>query len=142
MSKIKRGHIVETMVWLSIVLIFYLFSFEFDQEIGQIVKKFFDKSWIHSPVSKGKAPGAFAASTVADVHPFILVNYQGKARDIATLAHELGHGVHQYLAGRKQSHFNTYTPLTLAETASVFGEMLTFKNILQKARNKKEKKVL
>ncbi|PPR45642.1 MAG: Oligoendopeptidase F, plasmid [Alphaproteobacteria bacterium MarineAlpha5_Bin8] len=116
--------------------------FEFNSNIGEIVKKFFDESWIHSPVLEGKSPGAFAASTVASAHPFILVNYQGKARDVATLAHELGHGVHQYLAGRKQSHFNTSTPLTLAETASVFGEMLTFKNILKQVKTKKEKKAL
>ena len=116
--------------------------FEFDQQIGEIVKKFFDKSWIHAPVLDGKSPGAFSASTVSEVHPFILVNFQGKARDISTLAHELGHGVHQYLSGKKQSHFNTNTPLTLAETASVFGEMLTFKNLLNKTKEKKQKKAL
>ena len=115
---------------------------DFDQEIGKIAKKFFDNSWIHAPVSEGKSPGAFAASTVAEVHPFILVNYLGKARDVSTLAHELGHGVHQFLAGKKQSHFNASTPLTLAETASVFGEMLTFKNILNNTKSKKEKKAL
>ena len=116
--------------------------YEFNYEIGDIVKKFFDKSWIHAPVLDGKSPGAFSASTVSSVHPFILVNFQNKARDVATLAHELGHGVHQYLSGKKQSHFNASTPLTLAETASVFGEMLTFKSILKQADNKKEKKAL
>ena len=80
---------------------------EFNKNIGDIVNKFFDNSWIHAPVIPGKSPGAFAASTVPSVHPFILVNYQGKARDIATLAHELGHGIHQYLAGRKQTYFNS-----------------------------------
>ena len=87
----------------------------FDKRAGNIVNKFFDNSWIHAPVIPGKSPGAFAASTVPSVHPFILVNYQGKARDIATLAHELGHGIHQYLAGKKQGHFNSSTPLTVAE---------------------------
>ncbi len=94
------------------------------------------------PVLEGKSPGAFAASTVANIHPFILVNFQGKTRDVATLAHELGHGVHQYLACQNQTHFNASTPLTLAETASVFGEMLTFKSILEQANSKKERKAL
>ena len=115
---------------------------EFNSNIGNIVKKFFDEKWIHAPVSEGKSPGAFAASTVASVHPFILVNFQGKTRDVSTLAHELGHGVHQYLAGKNQTHFNASTPLTLAETASVFGEMLTFKLILNQTTSKKERKAL
>ena len=115
---------------------------EFNPIIGNIVKKFFDEKWIHAPVLEGKSPGAFAASTVSSVHPFILVNFQGKTRDVATLAHELGHGVHQYLAGKNQTHFNASTPLTLAETASVFGEMLTFKSILEQANSKKERKAL
>ena len=114
----------------------------FDKRAGDIVNKFFDNSWIHAPVIAGKSPGAFAASTVPSAHPFILVNYQGKARDIATLAHELGHGVHQYLAGRKQTYFNSSTPLTLAETASVFGEMLTFKSLLSITTKENERKGL
>ena len=114
----------------------------FDQRAGNIVNKFFDNSWIHAPVIAGKSPGAFAASTVPSVHPFILVNYQGKARDIATLAHELGHGIHQYLAGQKQTYFNSSTPLTLAETASVFGEMLTFKSLLSITTKENERKGL
>ncbi len=114
----------------------------FDKRAGNIVKKFFDNSWIHAPVISGKSPGAFAASTVPSVHPYILVNYQGKARDISTLAHELGHGIHQYLAGKKQTYFNASTPLTLAETASVFGEMLTFKSLLSSTENKNERKGL
>jgi oligoendopeptidase F len=114
----------------------------FDQRAGNIVNKFFDNSWIHAPVKLGKSPGAFAASTVPSVHPFILVNYQGKARDIATLAHELGHGIHQYLAGKKQTYFNSSTPLTLAETASVFGEMLTFKSLLSITKKENERKGL
>ena len=114
----------------------------FDKRAGNIVNEFFDNSWIHAPVIPGKSPGAFAASTVPSVHPFILVNYQGKARDIATLAHELGHGIHQYLAGRKQTYFNSSTPLTLAETASVFGEMLTFKSLLSITTKENERKGL
>ncbi len=114
----------------------------FDKRAGNIVNKFFDNSWIHAPVIPGKSPGAFAASTVPSVHPFILVNYQGKARDIATLAHELGHGIHQYLAGQKQTYFNSSTPLTLAETASVFGEMLTFKSLLSITTKENERKGL
>ena len=114
----------------------------FNPSIGNIVQKFFKESWIHAPVQKGKSPGAFSASTVSSVHPYILVNFQGKSRDVATLAHELGHGVHQFLAGKKLRHFNSSTPLTVAETASVFGEMLTFKSILNNEKNLKEKKAL
>ncbi len=114
----------------------------FDKRAGDIVNKFFNNSWIHAPVIPGKSPGAFAASTVPSAHPFILVNYQGKARDIATLAHELGHGIHQYLAGKKQTYFNSSTPLTLAETASVFGEMLTFKSLLSITSKENERKGL
>ena len=113
----------------------------FNSDIGKIGKKFFDEKWIHAPVTKGKSPGAFSASTVPSVHPYILLNYQGKTRDVSTLAHELGHGVHQFLAN-KQGHFNSGTPLTLAETASVFGEMLTFKLLLKKEDDLKEKKAL
>ena len=116
--------------------------YNFDSRIGKISQKFFDKSWIHAPVTKGKSPGAFSASTVPSAHPYILLNYQGKIRDVATLAHELGHGIHQYLAGQNQGHFNSSTPLTLAETASVFGEMLTFKSILNSQKNPKEIKAL
>ena len=115
---------------------------DFNPTIGNIVQKFFDNSWIHAPVKKGKSPGAFSASTVPSAHPYILVNFQGKARDVATLAHELGHGVHQFLAAKKQGHFNSSTPLTVAETASVFGEMLTFKSILNNEKNPREKKAL
>ena len=116
--------------------------YDFNPRIGEIVDLFFNKSWIHAPVISGKSPGAFSASTVPSAHPYILVNFQGKARDVATLAHELGHGVHQYLSANKQGHFNSSTPLTLAETASVFGEMLTFKSILSNEKNVKEKKAL
>ena len=115
---------------------------DFNPSIGKIVEIFFEKSWIHAPVMTGKSPGAFSASTVPSVHPYILLNFQGKSRDVATLAHELGHGVHQYLSTNKQGHFNSSTPLTLAETASVFGEMLTFKSLLKNEKNLKEKKAL
>ncbi len=128
--------------WLEAKEIVLNAYYEFNSDIGKIVEKFFDNSWIHAPPLEGKSPGAFAASTVASVHPYILVNFQNKARDVATLAHELGHGVHQYLAGKKQSHFNASTPLTLAETASVFGEMLTFKSILKQTNNKNKKALL
>ena len=116
--------------------------YNFDSRIGKISQMFFDKSWIHAPVTKGKSPGAFSASTVPSAHPYILLNYQGKIRDVATLAHELGHGIHQYLAAQNQGHFRSSTPLTLAETASVFGEMLTFKSILNSQKNPKEIKAL
>ena len=116
--------------------------YDFNPLIGNIVEMFFEKSWIHAPVMIGKSPGAFSASTIPNAHPYILLNFQGKARDVATLAHELGHGVHQYLAANKQGHFNSSTPLTLAETASVFGEMLTFKSILKNEKNIKERKAL
>ena len=115
---------------------------DFNPSIGKIIEIFFEKSWIHAPVMTGKSPGAFSASTVPSVHPYILLNFQGKSRDVATLAHELGHGVHQYLSANKQGHFNSSTPLTLAETASVFGEMLTFKSLLKNEKNLKEKKAL
>tara|TARA_Y100000590_G_scaffold435517_1_gene555038 strand:+ start:7991 stop:9802 length:1812 start_codon:yes stop_codon:yes gene_type:complete len=115
---------------------------DFNPNIGKIGKIFFDKRWIHAPIIRGKSPGAFSASTVPSVHPYILINYQGKSRDVSTLAHELGHGVHQYLAGQKQGYLNSSTPLTLAETASVFAEMLTFKLILKSEKNLKEKKAL
>ena len=90
---------------------------------------FFDGRWIDAPVRPGKAPGAFAHPTVPSAHPYVLLNYQGKPRDVMTLAHELGHGVHQVLAAR-QGPLMAPTPLTLAETASVFGEMLTFQALL------------
>ncbi len=101
----------------------------FSPEMSAIAKDFFDKRWIDAPVRPGKAPGAFAHPTVPSAHPYVLINYQGKTRDVMTLAHELGHGVHQVLAG-PQGQLMSQTPLTLAETASVFGEMLTFRALL------------
>jgi oligoendopeptidase F len=113
----------------------------FAPEMATIAKDFFDKSWIDAPVREGKSPGAFSHPTVPSAHPFILMNYQGKPRDVMTLAHELGHGVHQVLAA-KQGPLMAPTPLTLAETASVFGEMLTFKKLLTQAENPKARKAL
>ena len=101
----------------------------FSPELAAIGARFFDSPWIDAPVRPGKAPGAFAHPTVPSVHPYLLVNFQGRTRDVMTLAHELGHGIHQVLAGR-QGHLLSDTPLTLAETASVFGEMLTFRALL------------
>jgi len=101
----------------------------FSPDLASVGKRFFDNAWIDVPARPGKAGGAFAHPTVPSAHPYLLLNFQGKSRDIMTLAHELGHGVHQVLAGR-QGHFMANTPLTLAETASVFGEMLTFKSML------------
>lgn len=102
---------------------------EFSPEMASIGKRFFDENWIDAPSREGKSPGAFSHPTVPSAHPYILLNYQGRTRDVMTLAHELGHGVHQVLAG-KQGALMAHTPLTLAETASVFGEMLTFRSVL------------
>ena len=101
----------------------------FSPRMAGIAKRFFDEGWIDAPIRPGKAPGAFAHPTVPSSHPYVLVNYQGKPRDVMTLAHELGHGVHQVLAAPNGA-LMAPTPLTLAETASVFGEMLTFRRLL------------
>jgi len=113
----------------------------FSPEMAEIAGRFFDRNWIDAPVRPGKAPGAFAHPTVPSVHPYVLLNYQGKVRDVMTLAHELGHGVHQVLAG-PQGALMASTPLTLAETASVFGEMLTFRSILSATTDPLQRKVL
>ncbi|HSG95601.1 MAG TPA: M3 family oligoendopeptidase [Afifellaceae bacterium] len=113
----------------------------FAPEMAEIAGRFFDECWIDAPTRPGKAPGAFAHPTVPSVHPYVLLNYLGKPRDVMTLAHELGHGVHQVLAGG-QGLLMAQTPLTLAETASVFGEMLTFKSLLNGAKSAKERKTL
>lgn len=113
----------------------------FAPEMASIARQFFEKRWIDAPVRVGKAQGAFSAATVPSVHPYVLMNYQGKVRDVMTLAHELGHGVHQCLA-RDQGPLLAPTPLTLAETASVFGEMLTFKAVLAQTTDPKERKAL
>lgn len=114
---------------------------EFSPTLAKTGKVFFEKNWIDVPVREGKATGAFAHPTVPSVHPYLLLNYQGKSRDVMTLAHELGHGVHQVLAG-KQGQLMCDTPLTLAETASVFGEMLTFQRLLATTKDKKSKRAL
>ncbi|WP_417678520.1 M3 family oligoendopeptidase [Roseibium sp.] len=113
----------------------------FSPDMADIAGRFFEKNWIDAPARSGKAPGAFAHPTVPSAHPYVLVNYQGKTRDVMTLAHELGHGVHQVLAAPNGA-LMAPTPLTLAETASVFGEMLTFKSLLEKAKTKEERKVM
>ena len=113
----------------------------FDPKMAEIARDFFDNGWIDAPVRPGKSPGAFAHPTVPDVHPYVLLNYQGKPRDVMTLAHELGHGVHQVLAA-KQGALMASTPLTLAETASVFGEMLTFRSLLEQTRTADERKTM
>ena len=113
----------------------------FDPRMGDLAKPFFSKGWIDAPVKPGKAPGAFAHPTVTDVHPYVMLNYLGKPRDVMTLAHELGHGVHQVLAA-DQGEMLSSTPLTLAETASVFGEMLTFRKMLDRAETPAQRKVL
>jgi oligoendopeptidase F len=113
----------------------------FAPEMADVAKQFFDKRWIDAPLREGKTQGAFSASTVPSVHPYVLMNYQGKPRDVMTLAHELGHGVHQMLA-RDQGPLLAPTPLTLAETASVFGEMLTFRALLAETKSLREKKAM
>lgn len=113
----------------------------FSPKLADVGRRFFENPWIDAPVRDGKSPGAFAHPTVPSAHPYLLVNYQGKVRDVMTLAHELGHGVHQVLAG-KQGHYVSDTPLTLAETASVFGEMLTFQSLLAQETDPKKKKAL
>lgn len=102
---------------------------KFSPDMASIGQRFFDENWIDAPPREGKSPGAFSHPTVPSAHPYILLNYQGRTRDVMTLAHELGHGVHQVLAG-DQGALMAQTPLTLAETASVFGEMLTFRSVL------------
>ena len=114
---------------------------DFAPEMAVIAEPFFQKGWIDAAVKPGKAPGAFAHPTVTNVHPYIMLNYLGKPRDVMTLAHELGHGVHQVLAA-SQGELLSSTPLTLAETASVFGEMLTFNKILSNAKSTMERKIL
>jgi len=114
---------------------------EFAPEMAEIARTFFDRNWIDAPVRPGKAPGAFAHPTVPSAHPYVLLNYMGKPRDVMTLAHELGHGVHQVLAAG-QGALMASTPLTLAETASVFGEMLTFRSLLDRTTDARERKAM
>src|ERR1700761_2049808 len=113
----------------------------FSPEMAKIAERFFTDRWIDAPVRPGKAPGAFSHPTPPSAHPYVLMNYQGKPRDVMTLAHELGHGVHQVLAA-KNGALMAPTPLTLAETASVFGEMLTFKRLLAQTTSTKQRQAL
>ncbi len=113
----------------------------FSPEMSGIAKRFFDEGWIDAPTRPGKSPGAFAHPTVPSAHPYVLLNYQGKPRDVMTLAHELGHGVHQVLAA-PQGALMAPTPLTLAETASVFGEMLTFRKLLAATTDPKQRQAM
>ena len=124
----------ETVVWgeaRDIVLDSYA---SFSGELADLAKRFFDERWIDAPVRAGKRPGAFSASTVPSVHPYVMLNYTARSRDVLTLAHELGHGVHQAL-GASQGIFHQSTPLTVAETASVFGETVTFGNLLERTED-------
>jgi oligoendopeptidase F len=113
----------------------------FSPELGNVGKRFFDAPWIDAALRPGKASGAFAHPTVPSAHPYLLLNYHGKSRDVMTLAHELGHGVHQVLAA-DQGYLMSGTPLTLAETASVFGEMLTFRAVLDAEKDPKRRRAL
>ncbi|MDP2409530.1 MAG: M3 family oligoendopeptidase [Pseudolabrys sp.] len=113
----------------------------FSPRMAEVADQFFVKNWIDAPVRPGKQPGAFAHPTVPSAHPYVLLNYQGKPRDVMTLAHELGHGVHQVLAA-PNGPLMAPTPLTLAETASVFGEMLTFRKLLANTTDKKQRKAM
>ncbi len=113
----------------------------FSPKLAELTEPFFTQGWIDAAVKPGKAPGAFAHPTVTEAHPYVMLNYLGKPRDVMTLAHELGHGVHQRLAAG-QGELLSSTPLTLAETASVFGEMLTFRRMLANAKSQAERKVL
>jgi oligoendopeptidase F len=113
----------------------------FSPRMASIAERFFKDRWIDAPARPGKSPGAFAHPTVPSAHPYVLLNYQGKPRDVMTLAHELGHGVHQVLAAPNGA-LMAPTPLTLAETASVFGEMLTFRRLLAGTKDKKQRKAM
>ncbi len=113
----------------------------FSPRMAAVGERFFDNPWIDAPVRPGKQSGAFAHPVVPSAHPYLLLNYHGRARDVMTLAHELGHGVHQVLAG-PQGHLMSNTPLTLAETASVFGEMLTFRALLARTEDAAERRFL
>ena len=114
---------------------------DFSPKMAELADRFFANNWIDAPVRPGKQPGAFAHPTVPSAHPYVLLNYMGKPRDVMTLAHELGHGVHQVLAA-PNGPLMAPTPLTLAETASVFGEMLTFKKLLAQTTDKKQRKAM
>ena len=113
----------------------------FSPEMAALAGRFFDHDWIDARVRPGKAPGAFSHPTVPSAHPYVLLNYQGTVRDVMTLAHELGHGVHQLLAAG-QGALMSDTPLTLAETASVFGEQLTFRALLDAEDDPRRRRIM
>jgi oligoendopeptidase F len=108
---------------------------EFSPEMSEIARQFFEERWIHAPLSPGKDGGAFCTSSVPSAHPFMLMNFAGKASDVSVLAHELGHGVHGYLAQKEQGILGAETPVTIAEMASTFGEMLIFSDLMSKEAN-------
>lgn len=114
---------------------------EFDPSMAEVASWFFDRNWIDAPQREGKASGAFSHPTVPSAHPYVLMNYSGNVRDVMTLAHELGHGVHQVLAAPK-GHLMCSTPLTLAETASVFGEMLVFRKLMDRTEDPVQRRAL
>lgn len=116
--------------------------YEFSSEAGKIAEEFFTKRWIDAEIRQGKQGGGFCAQTTPDLHPYILVNYTGSTRDVMTVAHELGHGLHQYLAGKRVGILQSDAPLTMAETASVFGEMLIFEKILSAEKDPKRRLAL
>ena len=116
--------------------------YAFSEEVGKIIQMFFDKNWIDAEIRPGKQGGAFCCQTTPSLHPYVLMNFTGSLRDVMTLAHELGHGLHQYLAGRKVGILESDAPLTLAETASVFGEMIIFEKILEKETDAKKRLAL
>src|SRR5690606_38819570 len=104
----------------------------FSPRLGGIVRRFFEENWVHAALLPNKRGGAFAHPTVPSAHPYIFLHFTGKARDVKTLAHELGHGVHMYLSMEAQGYIGAYTPLTTAETAAVFGEMMVFDDLMKK----------
>lgn len=127
--------------WRDAKTIVYQAYHEFDPRLGKMIDQFLHSPWIDATLRTGKSSGAFAHPTVPSVHPYILLNYHGRSRDVMTLAHELGHGIHQILAA-KQGYILSDTPLTLAETASVFGEMLTFQSLLKNQTDPRHRHIL
>ena len=131
----------QNISWSDAKEIVYRAYHEFSPELADVGKRFFDNDWIDVPAKAGKRSGAFAHPTVPEYHPYLMLNYQGKLRDVMTLAHELGHGVHQIMAS-DQGYLLSQTPLTIAETASVFGEMLTFRALLKKTESPAQRRSL
>ncbi len=130
-----------TIAWDEAKKTVYEAYHRFSPELAEVGQRFFDNPWIDVPAKPGKRSGAFAHPTAPSVHPYLMLNYQGKLRDVMTLAHELGHGVHQVLAS-DQGPLLADTPLTVAETASVFGEMLTFRSLLEGCATKDQRRNL